>query len=161
MAENTLVTWLKDAYAAEMAAVEELQQIHEDTEQYPELLSRIEQHIEESKRHAEDVQRCIERLDEDVSSAKNTMAELGARAKAWSANLANDDVVKFTLGMAAMEATEVASYTSLVAAAEDFDDNETADVCSRILNEEQRMYEFVIESIPAVTKKFLAQNGKA
>ncbi len=155
--QDSLLAWLKDAHALELNAVQTYQNHSKDAGEkgYPALQQRLEQHLEESRRHAEQVETCIERLSGSTSAAKDALGAVSGFFQARGSGLAADEVVKNTLGDYAAEAFEIASYRSLVAGARDLGDEETARVCESILQDEERMAEFLLGQIPIVTKGFL------
>ena len=154
---DALLAWLKDAHALELNAVQTYQNHSKDAGQkgYAELQQRLEQHLEESRTHAEQVEACIERLGGSVSKAKDMLGAVSGFVQARGSGLAADEVVKNTLGNYAAESFEIASYRSLVAAARDLGDEQTASVCESILQQEERMAEFLLAQVPVVTKGFL------
>lgn len=51
--KDHVLSWLKDAHAAEEQAITMLSSLAQRIENYPELKARIEQHVEETERQAE------------------------------------------------------------------------------------------------------------
>lgn len=155
--QDALLAWLKDAHALELNAVQTYQDHSKDAgeEGYVELQRRLEQHLEESRSHAERVEACIERLGGSVSKVKDAVGSVGGFLQARASGLAADEVVKNALGDYAAESFEIASYRSLVAAARNLGDEETARVCEGILQDEERMADYLLEQIPTVTRGFL------
>ena len=155
--QDTLLAWLKDAHALELNAVQTYQNHSKDAGEkgYTEMQQRLEQHLEETRGHADKVEACIERLGDSVSRAKDAVGAVGGFFQARGSGLAADEVVKNTLGDYAAESFEIASYRSLVAAARSLGDEETAGVCENILQDEERMADYLREQIPVVIKGFL------
>ena len=69
--------------------------------------------------------------------------------------LAKDDLIKNTLHDYGTEHFEIACYTSLIAAAENLGDQETAQVCQEILRDDQAMADFLFQQIPLATVEML------
>lgn len=153
--EETLETWLNNAYGMELSLERVLKHRLHDTEDQPEMHNRIQQHLEETKRHAERVRECIERRGGSVSRARGGIGAVGGMISSMATEFAEDEPVKNALSDYAAEQFEVASYRSLVAAAERIGDEYTARVCREILEEDERMANWLKEQIPDVTKEFL------
>lgn len=153
--EETLETWLNNAYGMELSLERVLKHRLHDTEDQPHMHSRIQQHLEETKRHAERVRECIERRGGSVSRTRGGIGAIGGMITSMATEFAEDEPVKNALSDYAAEQFEVASYRSIVAAAERVGDDHTARVCREILEEDERMANWLKEQIPDVTKKFL------
>jgi ferritin-like metal-binding protein YciE len=65
--------------------------------------------------------------------------------------MASDALVKNCLAEYATEHFEIASYTSLMQAAEQMNDPQTAHVCREIIQEEQAMAHWLENNIPQVS----------
>lgn len=138
-----LVTWLNDAYSMEKALVPVLKNHAKDAEEYPEVRERDLQHMEETKRHAELVEECLGRLGEKPSGVKSMMGEIMGRFQALSTEPFQDEMMKNFLADYATEQFEIASYKSLAAAARHLGEEEIASTCERILEDEERMAEWL------------------
>ena len=154
-AEERLMEWLRDAHAAEEQAKTMLSGMASRIQNYPELKARIEQHERETERQAELVRGCIERRGGSTSAIKDAGAKMIAMGQAMSGMFVGDEVMKGTIASTAFEAMEIASYTILIATAEQVGDMETARVCREILREEQAMEDWLKQNAPALTKKYL------
>ncbi|MDX3893238.1 MULTISPECIES: ferritin-like domain-containing protein [Pusillimonas] len=157
-AEENLLDWLRDAHAMEEQAEKMLTKTAERLENYPELKARIQQHIEETRRQAQMVRGCIERLGGDTSAVKDATAKMMAMAQGMSGMFVSDEVVKASLASYAFEHMEIASYRALIAAAELCGDVETQRVCEQILPEEEAMANWLAERLPGTVQKFLARD---
>lgn len=157
-AEENLLDWLRDAHAMEEQAEKMLTKTAERLENYPELKARIQQHIEETRRQAQMVRGCIERLGGDTSAVKDATAKMMAMAQGMSGMFVSDEVVKASLASYAFEHMEIASYRALIAAAELCGDVETKRVCEQILPEEEAMADWLAERLPGTVQKFLARD---
>ncbi len=96
-----------------------------DAEGHPEVQSRIPEHIETTRRHADRVEECIQRLGGDTSSLKAGMANISGTLQGMVTGTAEDVLVKNAITDYAGEQFEVASYRSLITAAEELGDQET------------------------------------
>jgi len=157
--KETVLTWLKDAYAMEQGIAQALEKHADDARDYPEIQLRLNQHLETTRRHIELVGSCIERLGDSPSAIKSGLANIIGWFQGVSTSLAQDELVKNALADYAAEHFEIASYTSLVAAAMSVGDEETARVCEQILLDEEGMAQWFRTQIPLITQDFLIQKA--
>ena len=155
--QQAVLSWLKDAHAMEAGALPTLQH-HADTAQnYPEVRQKLLQHHEQTRHHAELVEGCLERLGTHPATFKEAVGTTVGRVTGLANLATKDPVIKNALGDYAAEHFEIASYKSLIAAAEKVGDTETADVCRQILQEEEEMAGWLGGHIPTMTQKFLGE----
>lgn len=162
---QTIIVWLNDAYAMESHAIAHLEGHARDAKEYPAMQARLEQHVAESRRHADLVAAAITRLGGDPSTLKAGVAKaVGGIAGAGSGLFGakeHDTLLKEALVNAANEQFEIASYTSLQVAAQTAGDTETAHLCATILADERAMAQWLDRQIPALTREALAKNVAA
>ena len=145
----------------EQAGIVTLENHAAAAQSYPKVQSKLREHAEATRRHADLVEGCIERLGSRPSALKEAIGTVMGKVQGVANLPAKDTVVKNALGDLAAENFEIASYRSLVAAAEQAGDVETADVCRRILGEEEEMASWLAAQIPVITQQFLAgQTGE-
>jgi ferritin-like metal-binding protein YciE len=160
-AEERLLEWLRDAHAAEEQAETMLKGTASRIQNYPELKARIEQHLEETRRQAELVRRCIERRGGTTSTIKDAGAKMMGLGQALSGMFVGDEVMKASIASYAFEAMEIASYRILISTAQEVGDLETARVCEQILKEEQAMANWIEQNLPQLTKSYLQREETA
>jgi ferritin-like metal-binding protein YciE len=153
--ENELMSWLRDAHAMEMQAIQILDNQARRIENYPDLHRRIREHLDETRGQADQLERCIERLGTSTSPLKDSAAAFIGTMQALSGLFVGDEVVKGALASYTFEHLEIASYRSLIAAAEEVGDGETARVCSDILRQEEAMASWLERHLPEVTREYL------
>ncbi len=162
MADRDLViAWLNDAHAMELAIARVLENHAADAADRPPLQDRFREHLEQTRRHAELVAGCVERLGGGTSALKTGMATAMGTVQGLSTELAKDELVKNALHDYGTEHFEIACYTSLRAAAAGLGDDETARVCQEILGEEEEMAAFLLASVAPVTLQMLQQERAA
>lgn len=147
--------WLNDAYSQELALIPTLENHAKDMEKHSLDSSRMRQHITETERHAELLKECITRLGGDVSSMKVALGKTVGAILSTGSGMFSDEAIKNCLSDYAAEHMEIASYTSLIAAAEAGGDTRTAEVCRTILQDEISMAEWLKDQIPVVTTHML------
>ncbi|WP_011579677.1 ferritin-like domain-containing protein [Chelativorans sp. BNC1] len=153
--KDHLLSWLRDAHAAEEQAITMLSNLSRRIENYPELKARIEQHITETRRQSERVRECLQRHGSDASTLKDTGTKLMGLGQALSGIFTGDEVMKGILASYTFEHMEIASYKMLAAAARRLGDPETARVCEEILQEELAMAKWLEDRLEQLTDKFL------
>ena len=153
--KELVVAWLNDAHAMEQGIAEVLERHAADAKDHPQMQARLQQHLDETRRHADLVKGCLERMGEQPSGIKTGMASVMGAVQGMSTKMAQDTLIKNTLHDYGTEHFEIACYTSLIAAAQDLGDQEMAMVCQQILREEQAMAEFLFQQIPATTVEML------
>lgn len=154
-AREHLLDWLRDAHAMEQQAEQMLKAQAARIEHYPELKARIEQHIEETLGQQALLEGCITRLGSSPSMLKDTMGKVAAMGQAIGGMVASDEIVKGSMAGYVFEHMEIASYRTLIAAAEALGDQETRAACERILVEEEAMARWLQDHLPDVTRQFL------
>lgn len=155
--EDMLMNWLRDAHAMEEQAEQMLSSQAQRIENYPELKTKIEQHLRETRRQADLLRQCIERKGSSTSVVKDTAGRATALAQGLSGLFVGDEVVKGSMANFAFEEMKIASYKILIAAAEECGDSETKRVCESILHEEEAMAARLDQNLPAITRQYLAR----
>ena len=156
--QEHLADWLRDAHAMEQQSATMMRKLVDRLEHYPELRSRIQQHIGETEQQAKRLEGCIERQGEKTSTLKDLAGKFTATIQGLSGVVVEDEVVKAHLAHYVFEHYEMASYRILIAAAEAAGDTETKSVCETNLREEQAMADWLSESLPATAQKYLQRD---
>ena len=154
-AEENLMDWLRDAHAMEQQAETMLTDTAARIENYPDVKARLERHIQETREQARLVKSCIDRRGGGTSTMKDIAGKVTATAQGLSGMFVSDEIVKAGMASYTFEHMEIASYRTLIAAAELVGDTETRQICERILAEEEAMASWLAEHLPAVTRRFL------
>lgn len=124
-------------------------------ENYPKLKARIEEHLEETRRQAQRVRSCIECRGASTSTLKDAAGKIMATMQGVSGAFAGDEIVKGTLVGYTFEHTEIMSYRVLAQVAKAAGDEETARVCTEIMDEEQAMADWLFENSSDVISQYL------
>ena len=157
--KELLNAWLKDAYSMEIALIPVLENHAKDAKDMPAVKARDEQHIEETKRHAEMVKACIERRGDSLNTVKTAVGGMIGTMQSVMTAPFKDEVIKNCLSDYAAENFEVASYTALVQAAEAEGDHQTAQVCRQILQEDQAMADWIRNNMGTVVQMTMAEKA--
>jgi ferritin-like metal-binding protein YciE len=156
-----LTAWLNSAYSMEQSIIQVLENHQKDAKAFPNLSERFAQHLEESRRHAEQVRECLALLDEKPSTMKSAMGNIMGMVQGASTGMFRDELVKNCLADYGMEHFEIACYRSLIAAAEELGEPEIARICGEILADEEEMARWLEQQIPEITRFTLQQEAHA
>ena len=153
--KELVIAWLNDAHAMELGIAQVLERHATAAADDPQMQARLQQHLDETRRHAELVKGCSERLGGDTSAVKSGMANVMGAVQGMTTKVAKDEPIKNVLHDYGTEHFEIACYTSLIAAAQDFGDQEMTQICQQILDDELAMADFLLQQIPLTTLKML------
>jgi ferritin-like metal-binding protein YciE len=159
--KEQLTAWLNSAYAMEQNLAKVLENHAKDAKDQPEIRERDEQHIAETRGHAERVKECLAILGEKPSMMKSALGNIMGIVQGASTGMFRDEIVKNFLADYASEHFEIACYRSLIAAAEELEQPEIARICREILTDEEAMAQWLEERLPEVTRLTLQQVATA
>ena len=155
--QQLIVGWLKDAYALENGIADTLETQVDLAADHPALQSGIQRHLEATKGHAETVKSCLEQLGESPSAIKTGMASIGGKVQSLTMGAAKDDLVKSVLNDYAAEHMEIASYRSLIVAAQEIGQPAIVEACQGILRDEEAMASWLEEQMPTIVLEAVRQ----
>lgn len=155
-ARDTVVAWLNDAYAMEQALEKVLVQHAKDAEGHPEVRSRIEDHVVETREQADTVAGCIESLGGSVSGAKSAFGSMFGAMQSMANKPMGDTMVKNALADYAAEHFEIACYRALIEACRSIGEDDVASRLTPVLHEEEGMARFLEQSLPRAVGEALA-----
>jgi len=148
---------LRDAHAMELGLVTVLEKQQKDFEGEDEVVEKLREHCEQTKKHAELIEACINRHGGEPSTVKDWGAKLTTAMQGLGMSFNDDLKVKDAHSSYAAEQFEIATYTLIAAAAEEFGDDETLEACNTILEEEIEMANWLMENLPLVAQKYLLE----
>jgi ferritin-like metal-binding protein YciE len=158
--EERLLAWLNDAYAMELAQIPILKNHAKDAADYPRIRDKDLEHLEQTRRHAELVRGCIERLGARPSGTKSAVGRMSGAMNSIVTEPFEDELVKNFLADYAAEHLEIASYQALIAAAQEAGDHETVRVCKAILGEEEEMARWLEKNLPMAVRETFANEWR-
>jgi ferritin-like metal-binding protein YciE len=160
-ARELFITGCKNAHAMERNAQEMLErQIGSLGNDYPEVRSRLREHLAETKEQIQRLEKILADFDTGPSLIKDMVESLSANMVAMAQSMAGDAILKNSFASAALESYEIAAYNSLLFLAEKAGIRvKTALEAS--LREEERMLEWLNKNVEAVTLQFLKKEEKA
>ena len=148
------MAWLRNAHAMEEQAVTMLTSLASRTRDYPEVKTRVESHLAETRRQIEALEECIKRRGREASTLKDVAAKIVALGQGISGMFVEDEIVKGAMASYTFEHMEAAAYRTLIAA-EAVGDTQTKAVCERILQEELAMASDLERQLPILTREYL------
>lgn len=153
--QELFVTWLNDAHALENVVATALKDQVALAEGHPEVQKAIEGHLEATHRHMEIVEGCLKELGESPSGMKDTMAKMGGKMQSMMQAGSGDTLIMAALNDYSAEHMEIASYESLIVAANELGHTGIASKLQGILDDEKRMARWLEEQIPILTRQEL------
>ena len=87
------------------------------------------------------------------------MSKMSATINGLGMSMMDDKMVKNVHSSYAAEHFEIATYTVIQAAAEELDDDETASICSDIIEDEIAMANWFIEQLPVVVEEQMQKDA--
>ncbi len=156
--KSSYIGWLNDAHALELSLVTMLEKQIAETEDMPDMQSKLKEHLEETKRHVKMVESAIERNGGSISATKDFMGKVSATVSGLGMSMMDDAMVKNVHSSYAAEHAEIATYTLLQAAADFYEDEETATMCGEILEDEIDMADWLLEQLPIVVEQHLTKS---
>jgi ferritin-like metal-binding protein YciE len=140
---DLLIAWLNDAYAMEQALIPILENHARDARTNRDVHDRTLQHAYDTRRHADMIRACVERLGSRTSMVKTGLGRAFGMIQSIATGASDDDQVKNTLLDIAAEHFEIACYHALISAAQDYGDTQTADACREILRDEENFAHYL------------------
>jgi ferritin-like metal-binding protein YciE len=153
--KDDLTSWLRDAHAMEAAHIDNIERLIGLSDVYPQLKAQLQNHLEVSKRQREEIQRELQRLGADTSTLKDWALKVAGQVEPLLSRLTRDSMPKNCLAAHAYEAFEIASYRSMLGAAEEFGMTDLRALCERFIREEQEMASYLFEHLPEITRQYL------
>lgn len=150
-----MLDWLRDAHAMEKAAEQILSRQQERVESYPDVHAKVKEHLEVTRQQATRLENLIKSHNGSTSGVKDMVSKIMGNVQAIVNAGAGDEIVKSGIGDFMFEQFEIASYRSLIQAAEQVGDDEVKRVCEQNLEEEVEMASWLEKNLPVVTADFL------
>ncbi len=156
---ETLIDYLRDAYAMEQQALSIIDRQLQRLEHYPQLSQGLQRHRAETESQAERLEACLHRLGADTSAIKTGVAKLAVNMQALMNTFASDEVMKDMISNYTFESYEIVNYKILAATAREVGEPEIERIATEILREEEAMQAWVDQQIPVVTAQYLAREA--
>ena len=156
---DKLITYIEDAYGMENQIVETLEKQVKETQKFPDIQARIQQHLEATREHRSRMEARLAFYNKKPSAVKGAMTNmmgnmigaLGSTREDTLAKTARDDYVT--------EHMEIAAYELLIATAQAFGDLETIRACEANLRDEVAMASWLEQGMPRTALLSLQEDG--
>jgi ferritin-like metal-binding protein YciE len=156
---DVIISWLKDAYAMERGMEGTLTKATNESDLLAETRAGAKLHLEQTKHHAEEVRSVLQSLGEDTSALKTSMGVVGQLTKGVFTAFAGDQHIKDILDAYMMEHFEIACYTALEVAADEAGLIPVAEMCRRIIPEEELMAQTLFDLLPVEVTSHLSKRA--
>jgi ferritin-like metal-binding protein YciE len=153
--QDNLIAWLRDAHAMEAATTDNLERLIGRADDYSQLKSQLQRHLEISRRQREEVEQQLKKLGSDTSTLKDLAMRFTGWMQPFLGALAPDEMPKHCLAAHAWENFEIASYRSMLGAAQELGMGDLQQMCERFIREEQEMAQFLFDQLPQITRQYL------
>ena len=150
-----VLTGLRDAHAMESATVNNLERLIGRTDQYPQLKTQLEVHLQESKQQRDEIETQLKALGSDASAIKDLGMKIPGQLEAMTTAFAGDTVPKDCMNGHGYENFEIASYISLGAAAQEAGLVDVSAMCDRFIVQERAMATYFLENLPEITRHYM------
>ena len=148
--EEEIATWLRDSHAKKLKALVSLKKQLKQASGYPDFQSSIQEHLEETKNHAELLKSCLSRYsDPAVTRLSKTSKKPSKQLKSYKSDMA---FVRDVYGSYATEKNSVLSYEVIRQAAEELGDDVTVQVCDKVLQDEKKIEDWRL-AVSVLTKE--------
>jgi ferritin-like metal-binding protein YciE len=151
------VTGLRNAHAMEMQARELMERQIDRTQDYPELRTRLQQHLVETTSQLERLESVLKEMGESSSTLKDTALSMMGNFSAMMHAASSDEIIKNMLANNMFENFEIGTYKSLIAMCGRVGTPQAETLLRSSLTEEENMARWVDEHIEPVTLAFLAR----
>ncbi len=151
---------LRNAHAVEAQAAKILERQVDRLTEYPVLVGRLKQHLDETHRQQKRLEDILAGMGESHSSLKDLAMGFMGNMAALGHAAASDEVIKNTLENAAFEHYEAAMYKALLAMADAAGATHATERLQDSLHEEQQMAAWVDENVADITRTYLARHER-
>lgn len=152
---DIFITGLRNAHAMEVQARELMESQIDRHSDYPELRSRLQQHLAETTTQLERLEGVLDQMGESSSTMKDTALSLMANVSSMMHAASSDEIIKNMLANNMFENFEIATYKSLIAMCDDVGAPQAATLLRSSLQEEENMARWVEEHIEPITHAFM------
>lgn len=153
--QELFITGLKNAHGVEHQALALLDRQIEHLVNYPEVEAMLRAHRAETEQQVERIDEILAAFDTKASAIKDAALSFTGNMAALAHVPAPDEIIKNSLANHAFENFEIAAYTSLLTLADMGGFGRWSPLLQQSLGEEQRMAALVLESLPAITRKYV------
>jgi ferritin-like metal-binding protein YciE len=159
-ARDVLVVGLRNAHAVESQAIELLERQASALDDYPNVQARVQQHLGETERQLERLEQCLEMLNEDTSTIKDTALSALGNLMAMANTMADDAILKNSFAGYSFEHYEIAAYESLLQLAALAQETEIIPLLRESLAEERDMADWLASNLRQLTSEYIERRQR-
>jgi ferritin-like metal-binding protein YciE len=154
-----IISWLNDAYAMERALEIMLEKQSGNNDVHRAIRERAGIHLDETRAHAEQLQRCLQMVGAQPSVLKTAAMQGLQLATNITTIFTTDERVKDYLAATGAEHFEVACYKALMAAAREAREDAIIPLLDQNLKQDQAMAQWLDQNIEAVIRDYLGTSA--
>lgn len=147
--------WLRDAHAMEKQALILIDTQIPRMNCFPEMKARLQKHRTETETQLLHIEKVLERHGSRASMVKDVAGSAMAGSQAVGGLFMSDVPVKGAQASFAFENYEIATYRTLIAAAEVCRDPAAIPVLERILEEEMQMADWLEGHVEQMSRRYM------
>lgn len=156
---ETIDTWLRDAHATEAQAATMLRGTARRNEDYPEFGQRLSEQADRCDANARAIDACLTARGSSTSLIKDGIGQVTALGQSLSGTVLGDEIIKAALATTTFARMQAASARSLVAAATQQADAQTASACGAMLEAHEAFASDLDAMLPTLTTDYLARES--
>lgn len=158
---DKMITYLQDAYAMEHQIIQMLEGQVKDTQKYPQIQARIQQHLDETHTHEQRMADRLSAYNEKPSTTKSIGSNLMGSMVGAAAGGRTDALAKAARDDYMTEHLEIAAYGALISTAQAFGDTATIQAAQANLRDEVRMAHWLEQHIAEAVVYSFQEDGIA
>jgi ferritin-like metal-binding protein YciE len=155
MTQHVFIEGLRNARALEHQALALMDRQIDHLANYPEVLDRLQSHRRETEVQIERLDGLLNDFEAQNSALKEIAMSITGNLAAIAHVFAPDEILKNSFANYAFENFEIASYESLLTLADAGGFSQAATPLRETLAEEQAMADWVRQSLPMVTRRYV------
>jgi len=159
--EFVYLDWLRDAHAMEKHAEPLLQAATLRLEEFPLLQARMKQYAQQTAEQQQWVKDVLKRYDSNWSALKDALGRLSIVGQAASDMLRNEEGVRIAVSSYVFCNYKVATYTALLAAAQQAADSKGIKTFQLIPQHEIQMADWLLHQLPDVANEAILHSAVA
>ncbi|MGZ3640204.1 MAG: YciE/YciF ferroxidase family protein [Ktedonobacterales bacterium] len=157
--KDKLITYLQDAEAMERQIKEILEAQVKDTQPWPQIQQRIQQHFDATETHRQRMEERLNTYNERPSTVKRAVATMVGNMVGMTAGARTDALAKEARDDYMIEHLEIAAYELLITTASAYGDQETVAACTANLRDEVEMARWLEQQLPHTAILSFQQGG--
>lgn len=151
--ESVYLDWLRDAHAMEKHAESLLKAAVLRLTEHPALQTRLEQYLVESREQQQQVKTLLRQYDSSWSVLKESLGRMSAVGQAASDMLQDEEGIRVAVSSYVFCNYKIATYSTLLVAAEQAEEGEDVRIVRRILQQESQMASRLLQLLPQAAEE--------